>query len=125
VPTVLVLALVFWSGVAAASTVTVTQADTGRKLTLVRGDVLVVALPSTPGTGFGWQVAHIDRDVLRASGQPQLIQNSQPMPGAPATQVFRFNAARRGSTRLDLVYVRPWERGVPPARAFRLLVRVR
>jgi inhibitor of cysteine peptidase len=123
--TLLFLGLAFWCGVAAASTVTVTNADNGRKLTLVRGDILVVALPSTPGTGFGWKVAHIDRDVLRQSGKPALVQRSRPMPGAPATQVFRFDAARRGSTRLDLVYMRPWERGVPPARAFRLLVRVR
>ncbi len=123
--TALLLGLAFSCGVVHATSITVTNADNGRKLTLVRGDILVVALPSTPGTGFGWQVAHIDRDVLRASGKPQLIRSSKPMPGAPATQVFRFDAARRGSTRLDLVYVRPWERGVAPARAFRLLVKVR
>ncbi len=112
-------------GVAQASTVTVTSADNGRKLTLVRGDIVVVALASTPGAGFGWKVAHIDRNVMRQVGKPTLVQPPRPMPGAPATQIFRFNAVRRGSTRLDLVYVRPWEAGLPPARAFWVLVRVR
>jgi inhibitor of cysteine peptidase len=103
----------------------VTDADNGRMVTLASGDTLVVSLASTPGTGFGWKVAQVDDKVLRDKGAPELIQIPAPMPGAPATQVFRFVATGGGSTGLELDYVRPWERGVPPARTFHLGVTVR
>lgn len=121
----LTLSALLLCGAASAGTVRLTASDNGRALTLVRGDFLIVSLASTPGAGYGWKVAHIDRDLLRQAGNPQLIKNPNPVPGAPATQVFRFKAARRGSTRLELAYVRPWERGVAPARTFRALIRIR
>ncbi len=109
----------------AAKTIKLTDADNRRALTIAGGDTLVVSLASTPGTGFSWKLAHLDNNVLRAIGAPELIHGSNPMPGAPATQIFRFVAAGTGSSGLDLDYVRPWEHGVAPARTFRLDVTVR
>jgi inhibitor of cysteine peptidase len=109
----------------AGNTVRVTDADNGRTLTLASGDALVVSLASTLGTGFGWKVGHVDAKVLRQTGPSELVHPPNPMLGAPATQVFRFVATGGGSTRLELDYVRPWERGVPPARTFHLGLTVR
>jgi inhibitor of cysteine peptidase len=113
------------AGAAAGSTIRVTDADNGRTLTLASGDTLVVSLASTPGTGFGWKVAHADTKVLRQTGPSELVHGRNPMPGAPATQVFRFVASGTGNTGLVLDYLRPWEHGVPPARTFHLGVTVR
>jgi predicted secreted protein len=107
------------------NTINVTQADNERALTLDSGDKLVVSLASTPGTGFGWKVADVDAKVLRQTGAPELIPNPHPMPGAPATQVFRFVATGSGSAGLELDYVRPWEKSAAPARTFHLGVTVR
>jgi predicted secreted protein len=107
------------------NTINVTQADNERALTLDSGDKLVVSLASTPGTGFGWKVADVDAKVLRQMGAPELIPNPHPMPGAPATQVFRFVATGSGSAGLELDYVRPWEKSAAPARTFHLGVTVR
>jgi inhibitor of cysteine peptidase len=107
------------------NTINVTEADNERALTLASGDRLVVSLASTPGTGFGWKVADVDGKVLRETGAPALIPNPHPMPGAPATQVFRFVATGSGSAGLELDYVRPWEKGAAPARTFHLGVTVR
>ncbi len=131
-PVVLVLAAVLASIPAGSrgaiatvgNTVRVTVADNGRTVTLAGGDTLVVSLASTPGTGFGWKVAQVDDKVLREMGAPEFIHGPHPMPGAPATQVFRFVATGAGSTGLELDYARPWERGVPPARTFHLGVTV-
>jgi inhibitor of cysteine peptidase len=103
----------------------VTDSDNGRTVTLNRAGTLIVALASTPGTGYGWTVSALDARVLKEIGKPRLIHGAHPMPGAPATQVFRFSAAGAGSTRLELDYIRPWEKNVPPARIFRLDVTVR
>jgi inhibitor of cysteine peptidase len=109
----------------ATSTINLTADDNGRTVTLVKGGVLVVSLSSIPGTGFGWIVSHIDASMLQQQGEPQLIHSAPPIPGSPAQQVFRFSAIGRGSTTIELVYVRPWEHGVPPARTFHVAVRVR
>jgi inhibitor of cysteine peptidase len=125
---VLLLAALLFSPIlrpAAASTITLTARDNGRALTLDRGDILVVSLRSTPGTGFGWAVAHLDPAVLSQLGTPELVPSAHPVPGAPATQVLRFTAISRGSTTVELDYVRPWEHGVPPAHSFRVTVKVR
>ena len=65
-----------------------------------------------------------DPKVLRQDGQPTLVHSAHPIPGATATQVFRFTVAGLGKTQLDLDYVRPWEKGVASARTFRLDVTV-
>jgi inhibitor of cysteine peptidase len=105
-------------------TIIVTEADNGRKLSLARRDVLVVSLRTTPGTGYGWTPQPVDRNVLRQMGSPEVVQDSNPMPGSPAAQVFRFAAAGTGSTTLTLDYARPWEKGVAPARTFSLKITV-
>ncbi len=108
-----------------ASTTTVTEADNHHAVVIAIGDTLVVSLKSTPGTGFSWKIGQIDDKVLRQQGEPQLIKAANPMPGAPATQVFRFVATSGGSIDLELDYVRPWEKSAPPERTFYLGVTVR
>ena len=110
---------------APASTTNVTDADNEHAVLLANRDTLVVSLASTPGTGFGWKVAELDTKMLREIGTPEVIPGSHPMPGAPATQVFHFQAVGSGSTGLELDYVRPWEKGAAPARTFKLGITVR
>jgi inhibitor of cysteine peptidase len=101
-----------------------TQADNGSAVKLQSREGLSVSLSITTGTGYSWRVVRIDRKVLRQDGQPTLVRGDHPMPGASATEVFRFMAAGTGTTQLELDYVRPWEKGVAPARTFRLEVTV-
>jgi predicted secreted protein len=108
-----------------ASTTSVTEVDNYHAVTIAVGDTLVVSLKSTPGTGLSWKIGKIDEKVLRRQGEPQLIKAANPMPGAPATQVFRFVAASGGSTDLELDHVRPLEKSAPPERTFYLGVTVR
>jgi predicted secreted protein len=106
-------------------TTNVTDADNEHAVILANGDTLVVSLAATPGTGFGWKVSDLDGEMLRAVGTPEVIPNAHPMPGAPATQVFHFQAVGAGSTGLELDYVRPWEKRAAPARTFHLGVTIR
>ncbi len=108
-----------------AQTITVTEADNQHAVAMASGDTLVVSLKSTPGSGFSWKIAQLDNKVLRQAGEPEMVQGAHPMPGAPATQVFRFVATGGGSIGLELDYVRPWEKNAPPARTFSLGVTVR
>ncbi len=121
---VLVPAAVRGDDSAPRNLINATEADNGSALKLQSGEGLSVSLSITTGTGYSWRVARIDRKVLRQNGQPTLVHSAHPMPGATATQVFRFVVMGTGTTQLELDYVRPWEKGIAPARTFRVDVTV-
>lgn len=95
---------------------TLTQADNGSSATLSVGDTLKVSLPSNPSTGYSWKIQGNDAKVLLPVGDSQfsLGDNATPMPGAGGTQTFTFKGVSAGSSKLALVYVRPWETTVTP-----------
>ena len=45
--------------------------------------------------------------------------------GAGGTYVFRFRALAEGQARIEIVYRRPWEKGVEPLRTYILELTVR
>jgi len=100
----------------------VTEPDNGRAVEL-KGEVLVVKLPSNPSTGYGWQAQGIDAQVLRQLDATEWLPDTEGKLGGPGTEVLRFAAVGRGQTTLNLVYARPWQ-AAAPAAAFSLQVRV-
>ena len=53
---------------AAMRTVTVTEKDNNSKVELNKGDTLAVILDFSPGTGYPWQIAKNDVNVLEPGG---------------------------------------------------------
>lgn len=103
---------------APARTVEVTDPQDGGRLMVFAGDTVQVRLRSTPGTGYSWQVAHVDTSVLALQGTPVFITPPQNIPGAEGHEVFNFLTMRPGSSTLQLAYSRPWEKGTAPAKVF-------
>jgi predicted secreted protein len=95
------------------------------EVVLAVGDTVAVRLVSNPSTGYSWQVGKCDPAVLQPDGKPVFEEPAHPMPGAPGIAVLRFRAAATGTTPLELWYLRPWEKHVAPAKAFRVTIRVR
>ena len=112
-------------GKADASALTLTDQDNGKAIELASGAMLIVQLPSNPSTGYSWS-AQGDTSPLKLvkSNQVEQKQSSQRV-GAPGIQVLQFKATGPGTTTLDLAYRRPWEKDVPPAKAFSVKVTVR
>ncbi len=109
----------------AAQVVTVTEAQNGKTVVIGKNASLVVSLASNPSTGYGWQVAKNDAAILKLDGLPMFHPAAHEMPGAPSHQSFRFVAISIGSDIIDLEYRRPWEKGVPPAKTFSIIVTVK
>jgi inhibitor of cysteine peptidase len=105
----------------AARTVTMGYSYDGGLVNLAVGDELEVRVGSTPGTGYAWGVAMNDPAVLEPVGKPIDEKSLDARPGSPGSRVFRFRAAKAGSSSLGLVYERPWEKNTAPARLFRVL----
>lgn len=105
----------------AAITVTETQHDETVQLKI--GDRLVVKLPAQMGTGYGWQRAGKDSDVL-AFVDSKIIEAPSATPGGRELQAFTFRARKKGAAALEFHYRRPWEKSVPPEKTFRIKVTV-
>jgi len=94
----------------------------GREVTLQTGEALEIALAENATTGFQW--------LLKT--KPDFVEEFQdtepsPSPGPPGRggiHRFYFRAVQPGTGELDLAYRRSWEKEKPPARSFRLRIRV-
>jgi inhibitor of cysteine peptidase len=99
--------------------------DAGREVQLNKGQTLAVTLEGNPSTGYSWEVAEpLDEKVLRQVGEPEFKAESEAL-GAGGVQILRFEAVNTGQIALNLVYHRPWEKGVEPLETYSLQVIVR
>jgi inhibitor of cysteine peptidase len=99
------------------TTKTLTAQDNGQTIRVAVHATLVVQLSSNPTTGYSWEPAGKTLPVLklfRSSHAP--AAGLAGMPGMSGTDTFRFEVVQPGQQRLQLNYVRPWEKGVPPAQ---------
>lgn len=103
--------------------ITLTEKNNGGRLELARGDTLTVDLKSNPTTGYRWQTAAPADGVLKAVSD-EFIAPDTGLCGAPGRQRLSFTSEAAGETTLRLVYVRPWEKGAPPARSFSVTITV-
>jgi inhibitor of cysteine peptidase len=115
------------AGCSGSKPATVTQTDSGSTVTLTEGQDLVIELESNPSTGYTWEVKEIDPGVLSQVGDPEFKQPAKSDPqlvGQAGTQVFTFHTAGKGTTTLQLIYHRTFEKDVEPAQTFTLIVTV-
>jgi inhibitor of cysteine peptidase len=105
-------------------TVTVTEKDGGGKVSLGKGDTLVVRVESQRSTGYIWKIVKNDGAVLKQSGPPEYEKTEKPLPGAKGIEIFRFRAEASGTSELELQYARPFEKDKAPAKTFKLTVKV-
>lgn len=95
-------------------------------LTLVKGQTLLLSLPSNPTTGFRWQVRDPAAGVLRSLG-PEVYNadRSQDMVvGNGGQSVWRYKAEKPGTGRLLLTYRQPWEPDAEPQTTFECAISV-
>jgi len=95
--------------------------DHGRQIELTEGQPLVIGLEGNPSTGYMWEVEEGSEKIIRQAGEIEFRSESNLL-GAPAKQIMRFEALEEGQAALELVYRRPWEREMKPAKTFSLQV---
>jgi inhibitor of cysteine peptidase len=98
----------------------------GRTVELHVGETLMIKLPENASTGFRWIVppesARKLEKILREEEQP--VQGPGNLIGRPGIRNFYFQALKPGKVDLELYYQRPWETAKPPARKFKLHIRI-
>lgn len=105
--------------------VNVTDADNGRTVEALRFRTVRVSLESNPTTGYSWQlISPTDRKVLRLYYSKYRARASK-LVGSGGREEWKFRAMAPGTATIKALYVRPWERSMPPAREFTFTIRVR
>ena len=104
--------------------VTITEADAGKTITLNKGDTLIVQLDGNITTGFNWIPAAQDPVLFEQVGEPEVTPQSD-LVGAPGKIVQQFKAVASGQTTLHLDYKRSWETDVTPERTYEVIVVVK
>jgi inhibitor of cysteine peptidase len=112
---------------AADRPITLTEADSGRTVPVAAGTDIVLALATTPGTGYSWVLTDSGAPALELVDSATVARDSAEAmrPGAPMTATWRFRTTRPGTGTVKLDYRRPWERGVPAARRYDVAIAVR
>ena len=96
--------------------------DDGSRISVTQGDRIVVKLPSNVTTGYSWSIGENDPFLLSPAGAARYEPPSRPEPGAPGVQIFELRVLGGGTAWLQLVYRRPFEKDVPPARTWNVFV---
>ncbi|MEW5914649.1 MAG: protease inhibitor I42 family protein [Thermodesulfobacteriota bacterium] len=119
-PVLLALALIL-AGAAGASI----SKEPMQTFVLAKGQVLKITVASNPTTGFRWVLAEQPNPkVIKLLSQNYKASEPQRM-GSGGTETWAFQAVGPGRVKINLIYLRPWEKSKPPARSRLVEVEVR
>lgn len=83
---------------------------------LTTGESFEIRVPANPTTGFGWELgSSLDDSVVRKVSTTYQSSESGKV-GASGTSIWKFTAVGEGRTNVVLLYRRPWEPEVAPAK---------
>lgn len=100
-----------------------TERDHGRTVIVSAGEQVILRLEGNPTTGYLWELLRYNQELLTLVGETGFVRDAD-RPGAGGRFVFRFAPRAVGETRLQLAYLRPWEKKVKPIRNFEVLVKI-
>lgn len=105
---------------------TLTDKDSGTKIKIAKGTMVVLKLPATPTAGYSWAIVKNNPEQFTLQGKSEFTPNKKGVIGGNSTQIFRFKAegAPNSFSELELVYRRPFEKGKPPEKTFKLEVEI-
>lgn len=95
--------------------------DNGRTIQLPLDTPLEIDLEGNATTGYQWEVASYDSTILQQMHTAKYYSKKD-VPGAGGVYTFSFKTIDSGETTLELVYRRPFEKGVDPVKTFTLYV---
>lgn len=77
------------------------------------GNTFKIQLESNASTGFQWKLAvPLDEKIVKLVSSDYIAPNTN-LVGAGGKEVWVFKAIKKGTTKISLKYVRPWEKIAP------------
>ena len=101
----------------------VTEADSGKTISLKNGDYFTLQLRENPSTGYSWQLNVSEGLTILSDGYTQ-----DPAPedkvGVPGNHRWEIKAVTPGSQQVNGIYKQPWENTTGTEENFTLTVEV-
>lgn len=114
----------FFPAIGLAEKVSLTESSAQSTVNLSAGDDLVITLTGNPTTGYIWEKVKGSKKMLQQQGDYQYTTSGSQV-GAGGIFIFSFKAAVPGTTKLRLIYHRPFEKNVKPLRTNDVTVIIR
>jgi inhibitor of cysteine peptidase len=104
--------------------IVVDEKANGKTVTAEVGKLVVVKLAGNPTTGYSWTVKKLEGKALEQVGKLKYEARKVPrgMAGSGGKFLATFKAVGPGKAAIEMAYARPWEKGKPPIRTFKLAV---
>jgi inhibitor of cysteine peptidase len=93
-----------------------------KPITVTVGQEFKLTLRYNATTGYQWQLAKPADEALLKLTSSEYKRPESGRIGAGGEQVWTFKTYATGKTELELHYLRPWEKGTPPARTTNFVV---
>lgn len=101
------------------------ESDSGTTIETKVGKQFTVSLRGNATTGFTWQMAKgTDSAVVKKVKDIYTAENRGGMVGVGGTHVWTFKAVKAGSTKIELLYQRTWEKKTVPANTLEYTIKV-
>jgi predicted secreted protein len=102
----------------------VLQLEGSRDVRVPMGQLLRIELQANAGTGYVWQCRMPSGAVVRQLGEPSSRPIDRGVMGGRLLWILTFEPIQPGTSTLAFELVRPWEKGVPPAKTAQVVVHV-
>jgi len=109
------------SGCFLGNPVQLRQTESGRTIEIETHDTLKIVLEGNPTTGYLWKTEPWDTSIIEQTGEPVYKPKSNAI-GSGGEYTFHFKALSPGQTVLRFIYLRSFERDVPPLKSFEVKV---
>jgi inhibitor of cysteine peptidase len=112
----------------AKTTVNVNASDSGGRVNISVGNLLIVTLDSNATTGYSWNLSAISNTSVIAKVSDEYATptpTNPPLMGQGGQEVWTFEALAAGTANITMKYIRPWESEAEPAANFSITVNVK
>jgi inhibitor of cysteine peptidase len=106
-------------------TINAEQSYSGRTIDLKVGDGVKVTLTENPSTGYKWEFLAKPEPICVIVTDAYVANTAIGTVGSGGVHHWDFRAVDKGTTTVNLVYRRPWEKDATPARTFLLTLVVK
>ncbi|MBI4862045.1 MAG: protease inhibitor I42 family protein [Candidatus Riflebacteria bacterium] len=112
---------------AAGAPLAIGQEKNGKtvELPVAPAGILAIRLEGNPSTGFSWNLDRLEGSAVAGQGPIDFEESPSGRVGAGGLFIARFKAVKVGRSKIFLVYQRPWEKNVAPAKRFTITVVVK
>lgn len=109
----------------AHTTININASNSGSRVNLSVGDLLIVTLDSNPSTGYSWTNASVSNaSVIKQTGR-EFKAAATNMVGAGGQDIWTFKALEKGTSTISMNYSRSWEKDVAPIATFNVTIVVK